>query len=107
MLFQLYYLILLNRGIFIFRDTAMNQRITILTIITLCLCPQMQAMDRFEPIPLLIGPITLTEHNQLKDWRQAFVTGRVKATGVDQYLKLIQQVVDKQEERSRLKKAKH
>lgn len=49
----------------------------------------------------------LTEHNQLKDWRQAFVTGRVKATGVDQYLKLIQQVVDKQEERARLKKAKH
>ncbi|HMS62703.1 MAG TPA: SCP2 sterol-binding domain-containing protein [Solirubrobacteraceae bacterium] len=49
----------------------------------------------------------LTEHNQLKDWRQAFVTGRVKATGVDQYLKLIQQVVDKQEERSRLKKARH
>jgi len=49
----------------------------------------------------------LTEHNQLKDWRQAFVTGRVKATGVEQYLKLIQQVVDKQQERSRLKKARH
>jgi hypothetical protein len=49
----------------------------------------------------------LTEHNQLKDWRQAFVTGRVKATGVEQYLKLIQQVVDKQEERSRLKKSRH
>ena len=49
----------------------------------------------------------LTEHNQLKDWQQAFVTGRVKATGVDQYLKLIQQVVEKQNERTRLKKARH
>ena len=49
----------------------------------------------------------LTEHNQLKDWQQAFVTGRVKATGVDQYLKLIQQVVEKQNERERLKKARH
>ena len=49
----------------------------------------------------------LTEHNQVKDWRQAFNTGRVKATGVDQYLKLIAQVVDKQEERARLKRARH
>jgi len=31
----------------------------------------------------------------------------VKATGVDQYLKLIQQVVEKQNERERLKKARH
>lgn len=49
----------------------------------------------------------LTEHNQLADWRRAFQTGRVKATGVEQYLKLIAQVVDKQDERARLKKARH
>lgn len=49
----------------------------------------------------------LTEHNRLEDWRKAFVTGRVKATGVEQYLKLIQQVVEKQDERARLKKARH
>lgn len=49
----------------------------------------------------------LTEHNQLKDWQMAFERGRVKATGVDQYLKLIVQVVDKQQERSKLKKARY
>jgi hypothetical protein len=49
----------------------------------------------------------LSEHNQLKDWRRAVETGRVKATGVDQYLKLIAQVVDKHDERARLKKARH
>ncbi len=49
----------------------------------------------------------LVEHNQVKDWQRALQTGRVKATGVDQYLKLIQQVVEKQDERQRLKRAKH
>lgn len=49
----------------------------------------------------------LTEHNRLADWHKAFVTGRVKATGVEQYLKLIRQVVEKQDERARLKRARH
>ncbi|MCU0258867.1 MAG: hypothetical protein MUF56_07560 [Solirubrobacteraceae bacterium] len=30
----------------------------------------------------------LAEEGTLKDWRRAFETGRVKATGIDQYLKL-------------------
>jgi hypothetical protein len=49
----------------------------------------------------------LTEHNRLVDWQKSFQTGRVKATGVEQYLRLIQQVVEKQDERARLKKARH
>jgi hypothetical protein len=49
----------------------------------------------------------LAEEGTLKDWRRAFETGRVKATGIDQYLKLIQQVVDRHDERARTKRAKH
>ena len=40
-------------------------------------------------------------------WRRAFETGRAKATGVQQYLQLITQVAERQEERSRLRKARH
>ena len=53
------------------------------------------------------------EFNRLADeptvagWRKALETGRVKATGVDQYLKLILQVVEKTEERARTRKARH
>jgi len=53
------------------------------------------------------------EFNRLADeptvagWRKALETGRVKATGVDQYLKLIIQVVEKTEERARTRKARH
>jgi hypothetical protein len=39
------------------------------------------------------------------DWREAFTYGKAKATGVEQYLRLIEQVVDKAEERARLRKA--
>jgi hypothetical protein len=49
----------------------------------------------------------LVEHNQLRDWRRALQTGRVKATGVQQYLQLIAQVVDKQEERDRTRRPRH
>lgn len=35
------------------------------------------------------------------DWRAAFEHGDAKAHGIDQYLRLIRQVVEKQEERSR------
>jgi hypothetical protein len=51
--------------------------------------------------------------NQLADeptvarWHKAINDGRVKATGVQQYLQLIAQVVAKEEERHRLRKARH
>jgi hypothetical protein len=43
----------------------------------------------------------------VKDWREAFAHGDAKATGVEQVMRLIVQVVDKQEERSQLRRAKH
>jgi hypothetical protein len=46
----------------------------------------------------------MVEHGaRLADWHQALDEGRVKATGVMQYLRLIGQVVEKEEERVRLK----
>jgi hypothetical protein len=44
---------------------------------------------------------------KVADWREAFTYGQAKATGVDQYLKLIVNVVEKQEERSRTRRARH
>jgi hypothetical protein len=49
----------------------------------------------------------LATDGQVKHWRQAFAKGTAKAEGSEQILKLIQQVVEKQEERSRLRKARH
>ncbi len=50
----------------------------------------------------------MVEHDaKLPDWREAFMYGQAKASGVDQYLKLIVNVVAKQEERNRLRKPKH
>lgn len=50
----------------------------------------------------------MLEHGaRVSDWRMAFLEGRAKATGVEQYLKLIAQVVEKQEERARTKRARH
>lgn len=40
------------------------------------------------------------------DWREAFTYGKAKATGVEQYLRLIEQVVDRAEERQRTRKAR-
>src|SRR3954471_20799571 len=34
----------------------------------------------------------LAEHPNVGDWRRAIETGKVKATGIDQYMKLIAQV---------------
>jgi hypothetical protein len=42
---------------------------------------------------------------KVADWEQAFVEGRAKATGVNQYLQLIARVVDKHQERARLRRA--
>lgn len=44
---------------------------------------------------------------QVADWREAFTYGQAKATGVDQYLKLIVNVVERQEERNRTRRARH
>lgn len=49
----------------------------------------------------------LADEPTLAAWRRALETGRAKATGVDQYLKLILQVVEKTEERARTRKARH
>jgi hypothetical protein len=43
---------------------------------------------------------------KVADWREAFTYGQAKATGVEQYLRLIEQVVEKAEERQRLRKAR-
>jgi hypothetical protein len=43
----------------------------------------------------------------IPEWREAFEHGRVKATGIDQYMKLITNVVERQEERNRTRRARH
>jgi hypothetical protein len=48
----------------------------------------------------------LATKGHIKDWRTAFEKGTAKATGIDQVMKLIVNVVEKQEERSRLRRAK-
>ena len=40
------------------------------------------------------------------DWREAFTYGQAKATGVEQYMRLIEQVVEKAEERQRTRRAR-
>jgi len=50
----------------------------------------------------------MVEHGaKVPDWREAFEHGRAKATGVDQYLKLIVNVIERQEERNRTRRARH
>jgi hypothetical protein len=49
----------------------------------------------------------MLEHGaKVQDWRMAFLEGRAKATGVQQYLKLIEKVVDAAQERQRMRKAR-
>ena len=43
---------------------------------------------------------------EIADWREAFMYGKAKATGVQEIIKLIVHVVEKQEERQRLRRAK-
>src|SRR6478672_13916848 len=43
---------------------------------------------------------------KVADWREAFTYGQAKATGVDQYLRLIVSVVEKAEERARTRRAR-
>jgi hypothetical protein len=48
----------------------------------------------------------LAQKGHIKDWRDAFEHGDARATGVDQYLRLIQSVVERQEEKLRTRRAK-
>ena len=49
----------------------------------------------------------LATKGHIGDWEDAFATGEAKATGIDQYLKLIANVVERQQERSRTRRARH
>ncbi len=42
----------------------------------------------------------------IRDWREAFAKGDAKATGIEQVMKLIVNVVERQEERSRTRKTR-
>jgi hypothetical protein len=44
---------------------------------------------------------------RVADWREAFAHGQAKATGVEQYMRLIINVVERQEERNRTRRARH
>ncbi|MGC9221031.1 MAG: hypothetical protein ACP5H2_06725 [Solirubrobacteraceae bacterium] len=48
----------------------------------------------------------LAAKGHVADWRTAFERGEVKATGVDQYLKLIVKVVEAQEQRKGLRRTR-
>ncbi|MGH2862440.1 MAG: hypothetical protein ACRDLT_13185 [Solirubrobacteraceae bacterium] len=48
----------------------------------------------------------LAAKGHLADWRTAFERGEARATGIDQYLKLIVKVVEAQEERARTRRAR-
>lgn len=50
----------------------------------------------------------MVEHDaRVADWREALTYGQAKASGVEQYLKLIANVVERQEERNRTRRARH
>jgi hypothetical protein len=44
---------------------------------------------------------------KVPDWVEAFTYGQAKASGPEQYIKLIVNVVEKHQERQRTRKAKH
>ena len=46
----------------------------------------------------------LAEEGKVRNWREAFESGTVKASGPAEILKLIQNVIEKQEERTRTRK---
>ncbi len=49
----------------------------------------------------------LATKGHVADWREAFEKGEAKATGIEQVMKLIVNVVERQEERSRTRRARH
>lgn len=48
----------------------------------------------------------LATKGHIRDWREAFEHGDARATGIEQVIKLIANVVERQEERSRTRRAK-
>jgi len=48
----------------------------------------------------------LASKGRVSDWREAFARGDATATGIEQVLKLIASVVERQEERTRTRKAR-
>jgi hypothetical protein len=48
----------------------------------------------------------LASKGRVRDWREAFLRGEAQATGIDQVIKLIVNVVERQEERARTRKAR-
>jgi hypothetical protein len=48
----------------------------------------------------------LATKGHIRDWRDAFEHGDAKVTGIEQVIKLIANVVERQEERSRTRRAK-
>ena len=49
----------------------------------------------------------LATKGTVKHWREAFAHGDAKATGIEQVMKLIVSVVERQEERGRTRRATH
>jgi hypothetical protein len=49
----------------------------------------------------------MAREGKVPDWIEAFTYGQAKATGPDQFLRLITNVVEKQQERERTRKARH
>src|ERR1700704_1371039 len=49
----------------------------------------------------------MAREGKIPDWIEAFTYGQAKATGPDQFLRLITNVVEKQQERERTRKARH
>ncbi len=49
----------------------------------------------------------LATKGHIADWELAFAKGEAKATGIEQVLKLIANVVARQQERSRTRRARH
>jgi hypothetical protein len=56
-------------------------------------------------MPRAFFNVMVAEGAKIADWREAFQYGQAKATGVSQILKLVERVVDMQEERSRTRRA--
>ncbi len=50
---------------------------------------------------------SLATKGHVRDWREAFEKGDAKATGIEQVMKLIVNVVERQEERARTPRARH
>jgi hypothetical protein len=49
---------------------------------------------------------SLATKGRVRDWREAFAHGDAQATGIEQVMRLIVNVVERQEERARTRKAK-